>query len=150
LQVFWAIIVTILAVVCSTAFHFEVTRLLSRWLVAKPGRTQPRLLATISALVVAHVVEIGLYAGLFAVGTLGLHLGSFNTFKTMVAMDYFYFAAETYSSLGYGDIIPLGEIRLLASVEPLNGLLLLAWSGSFLFSTVHEESAIESQSARSK
>ena len=43
-------------------------------------------------------------------------------------------SAETYSSLGYGDIYPLGDIRLLASITPLIGILLLGWSGAFLFS----------------
>lgn len=36
-------------------------------------------------------------------------------------------------SLGAGDVIPVGEIRLIASAASLNGILLLAWSGAFLF-----------------
>lgn len=55
----------------------------------------------------------------------------------MAPMDYFYYAAETYSSLGYGDIYPLGTIRLLASITPVIGLLLMGWSSAFLFSLVH-------------
>jgi hypothetical protein len=35
--------------------------------------------------------------------------------------------------VGYGDIVPLGALRLVACVESLNGLLLLAWSGAFLY-----------------
>ena len=31
------------------------------------------------------------------------------------------------------DIYPIGDIRLLASIEALNGLLLVAWSGSFTY-----------------
>ena len=40
-------------------------------------------------------------------------------------MDYFYYAAEAYASLGYNNVIPIG-------------LLLLTWSGSFLFSLVED------------
>lgn len=40
------------------------------------------------------------------------------------------FSAETYSSLGYGDVIPGGALRLLAGVDVLNGLLLSGWSAS--------------------
>ena len=61
----------------------------------------------------------------------------------MSAPDYFYYAAETYSSLGYGDIFPKGEIRLIASIGPLNGILLLAWSGSFLFALVQRTHPIQ-------
>lgn len=30
-------------------------------------------------------------------------------------------------------MIPFGELRLIASAASLNGILLLAWSGAFLF-----------------
>lgn len=43
------------------------------------------------------------------------------------------FSAETYSSLGYGEVIPGGALRLLAGVEVLNGLLLIGWSASFTY-----------------
>jgi hypothetical protein len=32
-----------------------------------------------------------------------------------------------------GDIAPLGPVRLLAGVEALNGLLMIAWSASFTY-----------------
>jgi len=44
-----------------------------------------------------------------------------------------YFSAETYTSLGFGDITPVGPIRLLAGIEALNGLLLIGWSASFTY-----------------
>jgi hypothetical protein len=44
-----------------------------------------------------------------------------------------YFSAETYTSLGFGDIVPSGPLRLLAGVETLNGLLLIGWSASFTY-----------------
>jgi hypothetical protein len=39
----------------------------------------------------------------------------------------------TVNGSGHGDIYPIGDIRLLASIEALNGLLLVAWSGSFTY-----------------
>jgi len=44
-----------------------------------------------------------------------------------------YFSAETYTSLGYGDVVPTGPLRTLAGVEALNGLLLIGWSASFTY-----------------
>lgn len=59
----------------------------------------------------------------------------------MTAIDYYYYAAETYTSLGYGDIYPVGEIRLMASVTPIVGILLLGWSSTFLYSNLRLPSA---------
>jgi hypothetical protein len=47
-----------------------------------------------------------------------------------------YFSAETYTSLGFGDLTPTGPIRLLAGAEALNGLLLIGWSASFAYIAV--------------
>jgi hypothetical protein len=44
-----------------------------------------------------------------------------------------YFSAETYTSLGFGDVTPSGHMRLLIGLEALNGLLLIAWSASFAY-----------------
>ena len=37
------------------------------------------------------------------------------------------------ATLGFGDIYPVGDLRLIASVEALNGLLMLGWSASFIY-----------------
>jgi hypothetical protein len=39
----------------------------------------------------------------------------------------------TYTSLGFGDHIPISHARLIAGVEALNGLLLIGWSASFTY-----------------
>lgn len=42
---------------------------------------------------------------------------------------YFYLSAETFTTLGLGDIYPTGDLRLIASLEPLIGMLLTASQG---------------------
>jgi potassium channel LctB len=37
----------------------------------------------------------------------------------------------SYTSLGLGDVYPGGSLRLITGVEALNGLLMIARSGSF-------------------
>ncbi|MGH9929827.1 MAG: potassium channel family protein, partial [Pyrinomonadaceae bacterium] len=44
-----------------------------------------------------------------------------------------YFSTETYTSFGYGDVIPSGDLRMVAGVEALNGLLLIGWSASYTY-----------------
>ncbi|MCG9694728.1 potassium channel family protein [Vibrio sp. Isolate22] len=47
--------------------------------------------------------------------------------------DYLYFSAVVFTTLGFGDIVPLGYIRLYVSIEALTGLSLIAWSMSSAF-----------------
>jgi len=126
----------LLLLAVSTALHYEGLKLL----VPPPrGRlSRHGLVYAISALVALHLAEIGLYAVAYAAGIGPLELGALSGTTPGSALDLFYFAAETYSTVGYGDVVPIGALRLLASVEPLNGLLLLAWSGAFLFRLLEE------------
>lgn len=133
----FAIALTICAilVLITTSFHYEALR----WLAARARKRRANrrsVPATLFLLVLAHIVEIGAYAVAYWVAAVPLHIGSFGGREALHSLDYFYYAAETYSSLGYGDIFPVGEMRLIASIGPLNGILLLAWSGSFLFALV--------------
>jgi hypothetical protein len=110
-----------LLVVATTAIHYEVLRGLSAALPRVRVPSRGKLLVVIFSTFVAHAVEILLYA--VAVYLLG-------NFSFAVSL---YFSAETYTSLGYGDIVPTGAVRLLAGIEALNGLLLIGWSASYTY-----------------
>ncbi len=81
----------------------------------------------------AHMVESRLYAWVYllldvgdaAMGSGGAVNGSF--------LDHLYFSAACYTSLGLGDLFPVGTLRLIAGVQALNGLILITWSASFAF-----------------
>ena len=57
----------------------------------------------------------------------------FAELKPLRAMDVFYFSLVSYTSLGLGDIVPTGHLRLVAGVEALNGFLLISCSAAYLF-----------------
>merc|ERR1712138_98132 len=59
----------------------------------------------------------------------GLLIGNFSG----SLLDCVYFSFTTFTTLGYGDIVPLGQLRYLTGIEGLTGFLLLTWSASFLF-----------------
>jgi len=48
-------------------------------------------------------------------------------------MELFYYSAVSYTSLGLGDIWPHGHLRLLTSIEAINGLFLIGWSVTFTY-----------------
>jgi hypothetical protein len=48
-------------------------------------------------------------------------------------MDCAYFSVTTFTTLGFGDVQPFGEIRYLTGIESLTGLVLITWTASFLY-----------------
>jgi len=127
------IFVCLLLVVVTTVIHYEVLRGLSSGLprLAIPGRS--KLLIVILAAFVAHVLEIGLYGLTLFVMVRYVGAGSLSSPGGFSLVDCLYFSAETYTSVGFGDVVPTGPVRLLAGAEALNGLLLIGWSASYAY-----------------
>ncbi len=122
-----------LALVLATiAIHYEALRQLSN-VVPKlriPPRT--RILAVILGVFAAHIVEVGLYAiAFFVMSSLGA--GALAGAVEGNFADYFYLSLTGYTTLGVGDVYPVGPMRLAFAVESLNGLVLIGWSASFTY-----------------
>nr|WP_281356714.1 potassium channel family protein [Parvibaculum indicum] len=117
--------------------HLGCLRWCSSGMASIPLTPSARVLAVAAALFAAHMAEISFYAGAYALAEHVFFIGGFIGKQFMAPLDYFYFSATTYTSLGIGDIFPTGHIRFLTGVEALNGLLLIAWSASFLFTLMN-------------
>ncbi|HQD82603.1 MAG TPA: potassium channel family protein [Quisquiliibacterium sp.] len=126
--------VALFALTC--LIHYEVLRGLSLWLprLAIPDRS--RLLVVIFAAFVAHALEIGLYGVSIHVLIHHFDAGTLKAGGPVTLADSIYFSAETYTSLGFGDVVPIGAIRLLAGTEALNGLLMIGWTASYAYITM--------------
>jgi hypothetical protein len=128
-----ALLVCATLILSTTLLHYEFLRGLSVILqkIGVSGRV--RVLMGILGTFVAHILEIILYGAAYYFLRDKLGLGSFtgqfiDSFPTFV-----YFSAETYTSVGFGDIIPTGPLRFVCGIEALNGLLLIGWSASFTY-----------------
>lgn len=118
--------------------HYEMLYRLSR-LIPRLSFLKPRLriLVAVFGALIAHVMEVWLFAfayfymiqdkvfGELRGGPPGVFSGSL--------MDCSYFSFTTYTSLGFGDIEPIGDVRFLAGLESLAGLVLISWTASFMF-----------------
>lgn len=128
-----ALVLSISLVFSTFVLHFIVLRWLSQGMAAIAMTPGVRLLVMILVALSAHLVEVGLYASAFAAGDGLLGLGSFGGASVNHPLDYLYFSLVSYTSLGLGDIFPTGHLHFLTGIEALNGLLLIAWSGSFIY-----------------
>jgi len=130
----WIVVATTLTVVMlCVGVHYEVLSTLNRLLPHIGHRHRRRIFILILLILVAHVIEIWLftfgYYYLIEIASLGSLIGM----TTSSLSEYAYFSAMAYTTVGFGDLIPVGSIRLLTGMEALTGLVMITWSASFTF-----------------
>lgn len=114
--------------------HEGLHRLARRYALRPPGRRHRGMLAIIFALLALHSVEIWCYGlvywGLIRIPGAGFVQGEHGL---ATLFDALYLSATTYTTLGFGDLAPVGAIRFVSGMESLTGLLLITWSASFTY-----------------
>ncbi len=113
--------------------HYEALLKLSEWIPILTIRHRLRIVLGVLGALLAHTVEICVFAFAYyrmnGSDNWGYLEGSFNG----SFFDCVYYSFTTYTTLGFGDIQPIGMIRFLTGIEGLTGLVLITWSASFLF-----------------
>jgi hypothetical protein len=128
-----ALLCAVILTATVVAIHYEALRVFS---ALHPKRWSGRV--NIGVLIVCIIVVHSLEAMVFALGFWlcdhGLGLGGLTGSRGEITpVVYAYFALETYTTQSLGDIYPVGASRLIASIEPLVGLILIGWSTSFTY-----------------
>lgn len=126
-------LLSITLVVAACELHYEV---LGRVSALIPSLTIPprrRTLVVVAAVMIAHILQIGLYAVAYGLAIRVFGLGDLVGTLEGSVFDYIYFSATTFTTLGVGDLALEGPLRLLAGIQSLNGLVLIAWSASFTY-----------------
>ena len=80
------------------------------------------MIATVSVLMVAHTCEVIAWSLAYA-----------TVDAAPAGADLVYFAFVNYTTLGYGDVIPVAGWRLLGPMTAMNGVLLFGWSTAVIF-----------------
>jgi hypothetical protein len=96
--------------------------------VARPAlRLVVIMIATVSVLMAFHMAEIGVWS-----------LGYALLDVTPAGADRFYFAFVNYTTLGYGDVVPVADWRLFGPMTAMNGVLLFGWSIAVIFEVLQK------------
>lgn len=117
----------------TTAIHYEVLRLLSFGLSAMRIPARAKRIIVIVATFASQSLQMLLYGVAYYGAIHVLELGNLIGGAGASWVNCLYFSAENFTSLGFGDLIPSGPVRLIAGAETLNGLLLIGWSASFTY-----------------
>jgi hypothetical protein len=124
---------TAVAVVVCVLLHYEGLRLLSDRLPTPRHNHRRRIIALILSLLALHIIEVWIFGGVYYVL---LYLGDFGELVGAPGaslIDCIYFSASVFTTVGFGDIYPIGAIRTMTGTEGIVGLTMIAWSASFTY-----------------
>jgi len=113
--------------------HYEMLRWISLLIPRLNIRPRLRVLLGVFGALTAHVTQIWLFGIAYYWMSICEELGRLTGNTNGSLMDSVYFSFTTYTSLGFGDIEPVGDLRFLAGLEALTGLVLIAWTASFMY-----------------
>ena len=80
------------------------------------------MIATVSVLMMAHASEVIVWALAYAALDV-----------IPAGADVVYFAFVNYTTLGYGDVVPVERWRLIGPMTAMNGMLVFGWSTAVIF-----------------
>lgn len=80
------------------------------------------MIATVSVFMAAHTAEVLLWGLVYAIAD-----------ATPPGTNVVYFAFVNYTTLGYGDVVPVKEWQLLGPITAMNGVLMFGWSTAVMF-----------------
>lgn len=124
---------TAVVVVVCVLIHYEGLRLLSDLLPKLLDLHRRRIVIMILSLLFLHVAEIWLFGGAYYLLLHGGDFGELVGSPTASFIDCVYFSAAVYTTVGFGEIYPVGAIRTMTGTQGVVGLTMIAWSASFTY-----------------
>ncbi len=114
-----ALVMTIVVRVARTASMKKKSQL-SLFLIAV-------MIPTVSVLMVAHALEVIVWSLAYSIVD-----------AAPAGANLVYFAFVNYTTLGYGDVVPVERWRLLGPMTAMNGILLFGWSTAVIFEVLRK------------
>jgi len=126
-----SLLAIVIVVICVT-MHYESLRILGKTLGAHVHKRIGVLLVMLG-LLIAHGLEIWVFALGYVFADWAPNMGTIAGIEHPDIIDYMYLSSMVYATVGFGDIVPVGAMRMLSAAEALTGLAMITWSASFTF-----------------
>ena len=130
---FTVVLANIAVVSIAVIIHYECLLRLTLLLARVTIRHRLRILLGVGGALLAHAVEVWVFAFAYYFMHHAQAWGHLRGNFDGSLMDSVYFSFTTFTTLGFGDIQPTGDLRFLTGIESLTGLVLITWTASFLF-----------------
>jgi hypothetical protein len=123
---------------CNIAIHALVMAIVvraSNAIVARPSRWPTltliwSMIATVMILMAAHTLEVMVWALIYAFID-----------AAPAGANLVYFAFVNYTTLGYGDVVPVQRWQLIGPITAMNGILMFGWSTAVIFEVLRKNTA---------
>lgn len=125
--------ITLLVVALAVGLHYEVLQQLNRRMPHWKLPRHPRIYVMILCILAAHILAIWLFGLTIFAMVQWPQLGTIAGADPVQLLDAVYLSAITYSTVGYGDLVPKGPIRFLFGTEAVSGFVMITWSASFAY-----------------
>lgn len=126
-------VINTLIIITVVVIHYECLQRLYRLMPRLILWHRFRVVFGVLGALVAHAVEVWVFALGYYFMNNTADLGSLTGNFDGSFMDSVYFSFTTYTTIGFGDISPVGPLKFLTGLEALTGLVLITWTASFLF-----------------
>lgn len=127
------VLINSLVVVFVVIVHYEFLFRMTRLIPAMRIKHRFRIVVGVLGALIAHAIEVWIFAFAYYFMNKSSSWGHFEGNTTGSVMDCAYFSFTTFTTLGFGDITPFGDLRYLTGIESLTGLVLITWTASFLY-----------------
>lgn len=85
------------------------------------------MIPTVCVLMFTHMLEVFIWASAYSLAD-----------AAPADANVVYFAFVNYTTLGYGDVVPVERWRLLGPMTAMNGVLLFGWSTAVIFEVLRK------------
>jgi hypothetical protein len=92
------------------------------------------MIPTVSVLMVTHTLEVIVWSLVYSMVD-----------AAPADANLVYFAFVNYTTLGYGDVIPMEGWRLLGPITAMNGVLLFGWSTAVIFEVLRKALGLQTR-----
>lgn len=126
-------IVNSFIIALSVLVHYECLNRLVQLLPKFKVKHRSRIVIGVLGAIIAHCIEIWIFGAAYYFMNIAEGWGTLAGNFSGSLLDCVYFSFTVFTTVGFGDIEPSGDIRFLTGIESLTGLVLIAWTASFLY-----------------
>ena len=130
---FYVYIVNLLVIGLAVMIHYEFLYRITLMMPRLKIRHRFRIVLGVFFALTAHAAEVWIFGIAYYLMNKAETWGSLEGNFDGTMLDCVYFSFTSYTTLGTGDIVPFGDLRFLAALESLTGLVLVTWTASFLY-----------------
>lgn len=127
------VIATLAALAACVLVQYEGLVLTWKWISRHRGNRRVKVIYAILCVIALHVLEIWIFGAALWLLLRWPDTGRLLGPESADLLECVYLSAVTFSTVGFGDVAPVGPIRFLCGTEALTGFVLITWSASFTY-----------------